>query len=312
MQQAEIVRNGTEEVWAKVTDPGVLQSMLILVASAVAAYWLSRFVARLIIRIAQAIAVRADSTPDDEKHIQYRRVETYLSVTVALVRVLIVATVAYIAWRVLSPEGSASTVAIGASAFVIVTAGATLGPILRDTTAGAAMIIERWFHVGDFVRIEPFMEMGGVVERMTLRSTKLRSLNGEVIWLHNQHIQSVRVTPRGVRTIAVDVFVNNKDRGEKLVDKIIQTIPTGTMTVTKKLRITRREQWGDKLWLLTVEGQTPPGREWLIEDFFVASLKELDEKSRGARILVRKPLVRFNDPAAERSFRRAVRVSKER
>lgn len=312
MQQTEMIRNGTEELWNKVIHPGVLQSVLILAASVIIAYWLSRFIAKLIVRIAQSIAVRADTASDDEKHIQYRRVETYLSVTIALVRVSIVAIVAYIAWRLLSPDDSTSAVALGASAFILVIASATLGPVLRDTTAGSTMIVERWFHVGDFIRVEPFLELGGVVERMTLRSTRLRSLNGEVIWLHNQHIQGVRVTPHGVRTIAVDVFVNNKEHGEKLVDKAIQTIPTGTMTVTKKLRITRQEQWGDKLWLLTVEGQTPPGREWLIEDFFVGSLKELDEKERDAKVLARKPLVRMNDAAAERSFRRAVRVARDK
>jgi small conductance mechanosensitive channel len=183
--------------------------------------------------------------------------------------------------------------------------------VLRDITAGVTMIIERWYHVGDYIRIEPFMDVSGVVESMNLRSTRLRNLNGEVIRLHNQHIQAVRVTPRGLRTIEVDVFVNNPRVGRTLIEKVIAAMPVGTMTVAKTPEITREEKWSDHLFFFTISGQTPPGREWLMETYFVDSLKELDGKRKGIDALVRPPLVRYADPAAERSFKRAVRMSRK-
>jgi len=291
-------------------QPNALRSLLILVAALLVAYWLSRYVSRGIIKVAQFIAVRADNSSSETQTIRLRQVETYLSIVVAIIRVVIAVLAGYIAWRLLSPVTSNSGVAaIGMSAVFIVLAGGTLNPLLRDITAGSAMIVERWFHVGDFIRVDPFWEMGGVVERMTLRSTKLRSLNGEVVWINNQHITAVRVTPRGVRTIAVDLFVNHELKGRKLIDKVIATIPSGTMTLAKPLRITRNEKWGENQWMFTVVGQTPPGREWIIENFFVESLKELDKKTRGGKVLVHVPMVRFEDPAAEKSFKRAVRVA---
>lgn len=306
-----VIQDILEELTQFLTQPNAYRSVLILVILIIVAYWLSRFMAKGIIRIAQFIAVRADNTSDEARVIQLRRVETYLSITIAIVRALIVATVAYAAWRFISPSSNSSAAAVGASAFFIVIAGATIGMVLRDITAGATMIIERWFHVGDYIRIEPFLDVGGVVERMTLRSTRLRSLNGEVIWLHNQHIQGVRVTPKGLRTIAVDVLVNDEEKGLKLIEKVVATIPTGTMTVAKKLRIVRALKWGDDLWMYTVQGQTPPGREWLIEKFFVDSLVTTDKKTRNANIIAYEPMVRYEDPAAERSFKRAVRVAKQ-
>lgn len=287
-----------------------MRSLVIFVIAVIVAYWLSNFVAKGLVKLAQFIAVRSDNATSDEHVFRLRRVETYLSVAIALVRALIVATVAYVAWRALS-EGSSSAAAIGASAFVIVIAGATVGMILRDITAGVVMIIERWYHVGDYISIEPFMNVSGVVERMTLRSTKLRSLTGEIVWLHNQHIQAVKVTPRGLRTIAVDIFVNNQRIGETMIKKAIETLPTGTMKVAKKPEITAAEQWGEKLWLFTVVAETPPGREWLMENYFVDSLKELDERRKGPKTFIRPPIVRFADPAAEKSFKRAVRMSKK-
>jgi small-conductance mechanosensitive channel len=75
---------------------------------------------------------------------------------------------------------------------VVVVAGQTIGIILRDLTAGSVMITEGWYKIGDFIKIEPFMEVAGVVERFTLRSTRLRALNGEIIWVHNQNITTIK------------------------------------------------------------------------------------------------------------------------
>lgn len=301
-----VITKINSEITQFFTQPNAFRSLLILAISILVAYWISHFVARLIVRIARVVSTRSDNASDYEKKIQLRRAETYLSVSIALVRALIVGIVAFYAWQTFSESASISTAAIGASAFFIVLAGGTIGMILRDITAGSAMIIERWFNVGDFIRVEPFLDVTGVVERMTLRSTRIRSLNGEVIWMHNQHMQGVKVTPRGLRTIAVDVFLNNEKVGKTLIDKAIATMPIGTMKLAAKPKVTRTEQWGDHLWLFTVIGDTPPGREWLMEKYFVDSLRELDERRKGPKTMVRPPIVRFADSEAERSFKRAI------
>ena len=301
----------SEEFVTFFTQPNAFRSVFILILALVAAYVVSKLIALIIIRIAQAVAVSSDTTDDFERQIKLRRVETYLSVAIAMVRAFIVGFVAFYVWRVLSPSASVSTAAIGASAFFIVLAGGTVGMILRDITSGAAMIIENWFHVGDYIRVEPFLDVSGVVERTTLRSTKLRNINGEVIWLHNQHIHGVKVTPRGLRTIAIDVFVNNEKVGRNLIEKAIETVPIGTMKVVKKPKISRAEQWGEKLFWFTVVGEMPPGREWLMENYFVDSLHELDERRRGPKTFVRPPIARYADDAAEKSFKRAVRMKKD-
>ena len=43
------------------------------------------------------------------------------------------------------------------------------------------------------------------------------------------------------------------------------------------LKLGKVEEWGQHLWHITVNGKTAPGREWLIESFFIGVLKELDE-----------------------------------
>lgn len=302
----------TKEIDSFFSHPNAYQSLLLFAFALGVAFVVSKVIAFVIVKIAQLVAVRSDNTNDAERQVRLRRVETYLSVSIALVRVMVIGIVAYYLWRFLGQNSDNTTAAIGASTLFVVLAGGTIGMLLRDITSGAAMIVERWFSVGDYVRIEPFDDLAGVVERVTLRSTKLRSLNGEVVWLHNQHIQGVRVTPRGVRTTAVDIFVNNARVGRTLIEKAIATVPTGTLKVIKKPNITREEQWGDKLFLFTVVGQATPGREWLMESYFIQSLQELDDRRQGPKTLVRPPISRHADAAAERSFKRAVRMGKEK
>lgn len=308
--EPNVINKSINEINDFISQPNALRSIVLLLISIFVAYWLSHFVAQIIVRVARIIARASDNATDEMKRLHYRRMETHLSVAIALVRAVIVGFAAFFAWQIISPSANYATAAIGASAFFIVIAGGTAGMILRDITAGSAMIIERWFDVGDYIRVEPFLDVSGVVERITLRSTKLRSLNGEVIWLHNQQIQGVKVTPGGLRTIAVDVFVNDEKVGNDIIEKVIETIPRGPMTVASKIKVEKSIQWGPKLWLITVSGRTPPGREWLMEDYFVETLREVDNRRRGIKALARKPIVRYADPAAERSFRRAIRAAK--
>ncbi|QQR51958.1 mechanosensitive ion channel family protein [bacterium] len=271
--------------------------------------WLvSKILTRLIVVLVQLVAVQADEAPT-KRAMQLRRVETYLGIVLAFVRVLTITVVGFVGWRLLAPDSSSSVAAIGIGTIFAVISGGTIIPLLRDITAGSAMIAERWFTVGDFIRIEPFPELGGVVEALTLRSTKLRGLNGEVIWLHNQHIQAVRITPRGLRTIRIDLFVRDVEAARQLIERASATLPTGTTAVMGGVKIVQEEQVASKRSMLIVEGQTPPGREWLLETYFIETLLDLDRsRSNTEAILTRKPIVRYIDAAAEKSFKRAVRT----
>ncbi len=287
--------------------PNAYRSVLILVVAILFSYIVSKFLARGIVRIAQVVGTKSDTVSNTQKQIRYRQIETYLSITIAMIRALVVAVTAYVVWRLLSPSASSSAAAIGASALFIVVAGQTLGPVLRDITSGAAMIAEGWFHVGDYVKVEPFIDVTGVVERFTLRSTKLRSLSGEVIWVHNQQIQAVHVTSRTARTYVVDIFTHEPSLAQAAIQEVIDAVPPSAAMVKQPLKIAAVEKW-NHLWHITIQGKTAPGREWLIESFFINALKELDDgKKKADRIFAFEPTARFADAKAEKEFRRFVR-----
>ena len=74
------------------------------------------------------------------------------------------------------------------------------------------MLFEGWFAVGDPIIVEPW-KLEGVVEEVSLRATTIRAPGGEQIRVHNSQILAVRVFPRGVRELEVELFGSDDDRG---------------------------------------------------------------------------------------------------
>lgn len=291
---------------------GTWRGVLIFIVAFIVAFGLSSVLAKAVVAVAQLVAVRTDTTSSEERIIQLRRVETYLSVTTATLRIAVVLIIAYIALRLISPQSSGLLTTIGAGTFFAIIATATVGPLLRDISAGIIMIIERWYSVGDFVKVVALPDVQGVVERVTLRSTKLRNINGEIIWMHNQYIQGVHTTVRGVRTLAIDIFVRDKEAALELIEDVCKILPTGPTMLAYPLHVEEKERLAKNLWRITLECQTAPGREWLVQNFIADALKDADENSSHKRIIVYGPLVRYADETAERRYRRAVLVAKEK
>jgi hypothetical protein len=171
------------------------------------------------------------------------------------------------------------------------------------------MMAEHWFGVGDLVTIEPFA-LRGVVERITLRSTRIRGMNGEVIWVSNQNISSVNIAQKGVWTIAIDLFVTDKERAEKMLEQVNELLPSGPSLLAHPLTLLDETSEADGVWRLTAIAETAPGREWIIEKTAIDLLKSLDEKA-SKQIMVADPTFRFADTDSEQKFARAVKNAKK-
>jgi small conductance mechanosensitive channel len=207
-------------------------------------------------------------------------------------------------WWTYTHPNEQPTALIGASALLALILGGILSPLLRDFAFGSVMMAEHWYGVGDHVTIEPYT-LQGVIERVTLRSTRIRSLSGEVIWVSNQNISAVRISPKGIHTMAVEMFVSDLERGIALLEQANLRIPTGPLMVVSPLTVMTQQKVGSHLWHLTAVGETAPERSWLLETFAVKVIKEVDEKSKDP-ILVQDPVVRYADNDAERRFARTI------
>ena len=286
------------------------QSLLVLLVSLTIALVLGRLLAAVLRRVVVLIGHQADKSPNLHTVNRLRRFETFIVLSIAVLRTSLVLFGLYFWWLFVHPSGH-PTALIGASALLVIVVSGALSPVLRDIAAGSVMMAEQWYGVGDHIRLEPFGDLQGVVERVTLRSTRIRGLNGEVVWVGNQHIMGVRLAPRGIRTIALELFVTDLAGGENLIEKTNKRLPIGPLLVTTPLHIISREEVGDKLWQITAVGETAPGREWLLETSAVELIKSL-EAALKTPLIAHGPLARYADSDAERRFNRTIHNARKR
>jgi len=151
------------------------------------------------------------------------------------------------------------------------------------------------------VIVQAGLELQGVVEEVSLRRTRLRSVTGEVIHIHNSQIQAVRVLPRGVKELAVELFVSKREAGEQLVADVSSILPEGPTTFVRRPWIEHVDELSVSLTRIRIRTTVAPGREWLVEGFFADLLKEQASDS----LIVHGPVTLAVDERATWSFARA-------
>jgi hypothetical protein len=190
------------------------------------------------------------------------------------------------------------TTLAGAS-FVIIIAGFAVQRVLMDVIAGTMMFVERWYQVGDTIAI-PMLELQGVVEDISLRRTKLRTLDGETIQVANSQIPAVRVLPEGLKELAIELFVSDRERGEQLVLVLQSILPQGPTTFARRPWVEEVNELDERLVRMRLRASIVAGREWLVEGFFSDLLKERADDG----LIVHGPVVLSVDEEAARSYAR--------
>ena len=94
--------------------------------------------------------------------------------------------------------------------------------LVKDVISGFFILFEDQFSISDVVKIGDFT---GVVERMTLRATVLRNLEGQVYVVPNGNIQNVIVMTKDWARAVLDITVSHKEELARVFD-VLQRIGT--------------------------------------------------------------------------------------
>src|SRR5437867_5701770 len=189
---------------------------------------------------------------------------------------------------------------LAGASFVIILAGFAIQRVLMDVIAGTMMFVERWYAVGDTIAL-PTLELQGVVEDISLRRTKLRTLDGETIQVSNSQIPAVRVLPEGLKELAIELFVSDRERGESLALAVQRILPEGPTTFARRPWVEEVNELDERLVRIRLRASVVAGREWLVEGFVSDLLKERADEG----LIVHGPVVLTVDEQAARSFARA-------
>src|ERR671938_2124814 len=239
--------------------PRAIAEVVLIVGLFLAAYVASHLAGRFGGWLVSRRAVAGEDAPADAvARLQQR--ETAASLTQTSVRYLAFGLALVLSILVLSGVRNVDTIAGGA--FVAIVLGFAVQRVLWDVLSGLFMFFENWFEVGDLVSIEPW-GLQGVVEEVSLRSVKLRSVAGEVIHVQNSQVLAARLIPRGLRQVEVELFVSDLEAGERLVERLSRLVPVGPTQFIRAPQVVETERLDDKLYRITAEAAVAPGREWL-------------------------------------------------
>ena len=159
--------------------------------------------------------------------------------------------------------------------------------LLRDIIAGFSIVFEGQYSVGDFVEIEP-TKAAGLVEELGLRTTKIRALSGELIFIPNGTITGVRNYISGEQRFTIEVQISDANA----VDGVIGSLAEASNLYLIPPRLVGREETNGRTQLRILAGVLP-SMAWLVEENLVERIKA----AAGEGALASEPLIYKVDQA---------------
>ena len=187
--------------------------------------------------------------------------------------------------------------ALAGASLLVLLVGFALQRFLIDILTGLFMQFEGWFAVGDSIIIEPW-NLAGVVEEISLRSTRLRSVTGEVVRVHNGNIYGARVLPRGTREVSIEIFVRDEAEGRRLIADVAKVMPAGPTQFIRQPWIENVSALDGELVHVRARATVAPGREWLAYEFLPDVLRERAPEG----LIVHGPVIMAVDEIAGRRY----------
>ena len=167
--------------------------------------------------------------------------------------------------------------------------------LVKDVISGFFILFEDQFGVGDVVKIGDFT---GVVERMSLRATSLRNLEGQVHVVPNGNIQHVTVMTKDWARAVLDVTISHREDLSKVINvlqrignQLAQDWPNGVMEQPSVLGIEKLDDSGVTLRCIVKTPafkQADVLREWrrrVKDEFDRAGIELPDKGSQEVRLI---------------------------
>ena len=228
-------------------------------------------VAFVLSRLLRLVVARLEARhPDEERElVRLQRGETALALIataipyVAAIVVLIIVASAFL-------PGTAA--AVGGSALILILVGFGAQRFLMDVIAGTLIAFERWYGIGDFVRLEP-AQVSGIVEQLSLRTTVIRSLNGDRTFVPNSQIIAASRSPQGYRRYSIEVLTSDPEEARNAIEQVGRRAPVGEARFLRPPRVVEERELGEGTWLVRGQADVAPTMEWLAEGLLVGALK---------------------------------------
>jgi small-conductance mechanosensitive channel len=139
---------------------------------------------------------------------------------------------------------------------------------LRDIIAGFFILFEGQYNVGDFIAVEP-SKASGMVEEFGLRTTKIRALSGELVYVPNGTLTAVTNYVSGQQRFTIEVQL----KGEKTVSRVLEEMQEGHELYLNPPRLMKRDETTEGGSRLRLVADVLPSTAWLVEENLVERIK---------------------------------------
>jgi small-conductance mechanosensitive channel len=227
---------------------GMLIQIALIIVFAVVVTWVMHFVIRRVVN--QIVTgVKKTQNADDTQALAasplaavrvVQRTRTLGSVLTNIVNVTVVVI------TVITVVNTIDSSLIGSLALLSAAIGAGLGfgaqNIVKDVLNGLFMVIEDQLGVGDVVDVGPAT---GVVEKVGVRITQIRDVNGTLWFVRNGEILRVGNMSQGWARVIVDLAIPYDTDIDEMQDKLLETATTLAKEPKWRPRVLERpELWG--------------------------------------------------------------------
>ncbi len=226
-------------------------------------------------RAARFVATRifAVFTAKDSSEIK-KRADTFTSIIRMLMTIGIVAMGVV---SILSELGVEIGPMLAAAGVLGLAVGFGAQHLVQDVISGFFLLLEDQLRVGDVVEVAG---KSGLVERLTLRTVVLRSLDGSVHFVRAGQINIVTNMTKDFSRYVLDVGVayrENVDRVMEILrelDAELRADPVLGPGMTEPIEILGLDKFTDSAFVIRARLTTKPGRQWEIGREFNRRLKK--------------------------------------
>lgn len=174
---------------------------------------------------------------------------------------------------------------LASAGLIGVVAGIGGQSLIKDCLSGLFIILENQLRVDDIVTIAtPTATVSGLVEEVTIRTTRLRDLDGNLHILTNGSIGVITNMSYKFAQVNVDVNISY-DTDIDLVEDLIKQAGAATAKnekfkndVLEPIELLRVDKLGDSTVTLKALGKVKPGSQWEVAGDFRRQLKKLFDK----------------------------------
>lgn len=139
--------------------------------------------------------------------------------------------------------------------------------LIRDIISGLFIILENQYRIGDVVKFE---NLGGVVEKISLRMTTLRDMDGTIHHIPHGEIKEVSNYAKDFARVNLDIGVAydaNLEHVIGVVNKVGNTLAQDAQFkefIIKAPQFLRVNNFADSSVMLKILGETLPLKQWEI------------------------------------------------